>query len=94
MAKAPQKRTNEFKLMVALESLKGERAITDLAALHNLHPKQIRRWRDKLLSEGAEIFTHKATQKITEPNREHLLHLIGQLSLELEYLKKKLNNNP
>lgn len=94
MAKPPQKRTDEFKLMIALESLRGDRAITDLAAQHNLHPRQIRRWRDQLLLEGKEIFSHKGTKKTAEPDREHLLHLINQLSLELDFLKKKLGDTP
>ncbi len=93
MAKPPQKRSAEFKLKLALEALKGDQTITQIASEHGMHPKQIRRWRDQLLIEGEEIFLHKTTQKCADPDKEKLLHIIDQLSLELEFLKKKLRRN-
>lgn len=93
MSKAPQKKSSEFKLKLALEALKGERAITEIATEHGLHPKQIRRWRDRLLAEGEGIFTHKNILKCADPDKEKLLHIIDQLSLELEFLKKKLKRS-
>jgi transposase-like protein len=93
MSKAPQKRSPELKLKLALEALKGEIAVTQLASQHCIHPKQIRRWRDQLLAEGEDIFIHKATQKSVDPDKEKLLHIIEQLSLELDFLKKKLRRN-
>lgn len=95
MSKCPQKRTPEFKLKVALESLKGDQAITKLASEYGIHPRQITRWRDQLLVEGKDIFVHKATQKSSnpEPDRKELLHIIDKLSLELEFLKKKLKRS-
>lgn len=93
MSKAPQKRTPEFKLKLAIEALKGDRPITLIASEHGIHPKQIRRWRDQLIAEGEGIFIHKATQKSEDPDKEKLLHIIEQLTLELEFLKKKLQRN-
>lgn len=93
MSKPPQRKSPEFKLRIALEALKGDRAITELASEHGIHPKQIMRWRDQLLEEGEDIFIHKATQKKSDPDREKLLHIIEQLSLELDFLKKKLRRN-
>jgi transposase-like protein len=92
MSKPPQKRTEEFKFKIAVAALRNDQAITDLAVEHSLHPKQIRRWRDQLLIQGKELFIHKSTQKSSkaEPDKEELLHIIEQLSLELEFLKKKL----
>lgn len=93
MSKAPQKRSSEFKLKLAVESLKGDKALTQLASEHGIHPKQIRRWRDQLLSEGEDIFIHKGTQKRSDPDKEKLLNIIEQLTLELEFIKKKLRRN-
>jgi transposase-like protein len=93
MAKQPQQRTPEFKLKIALEALKNDQALTQLASEYGLHPKQIRRWRDKLLIEASDIFIHKSTQKSSDPDKKELLHIIDQLSLELEFLKKKLGRN-
>lgn len=93
MSKAPQRQSPEFKLKIALEALKGERSITAIASDLAIHPKQIMRWRDQLLAEGEDIFIHKATQKKQDPDKEKLLHIIEQLSLELDFLKKKLRRN-
>lgn len=93
MSKAPQRKSPEFKLKLAIEALKGETSITHIASENGIHPKQIRRWRDQLLAEGEDIFIHKATQKSTDPDKEKLLHIIEQLTLELDFLKKKLRRS-
>ena len=88
MSKVPKMRTPEFKLKLVLEALKGEKTITQLASEHHMHPKQIQRWRDQLLEEGENVFIHKKTQKQSDPDKEKLLHIIEQLTSELEFLKK------
>jgi transposase-like protein len=93
MSKVPKKRTSEFKFKLAIEALKGNKTIVDLASEQEMHPKQIQRWRDQLLEEGAQIFLHKGIQKKLDPDKEKLLHIIDKLTLELEYLKKKLRRN-
>jgi transposase len=93
MSKLPKKRSPEFKLNLVLESIKGEKSIAQLAADNEMHPKQIQRWRNQLLEEGEMIFTHKTAQKQSDPDKEKLLCVIEQLTLELEFLKKKLKRN-
>jgi transposase-like protein len=95
MPKPPQKRTAEYKLQIAIDSLKGDKTIVQIASEHGLHPRQVTRWRNQLLIEGKEIFTHKSTLNAIDPDpdKKHLLHMIEQLSLELDFLKKKLKRN-
>lgn len=93
MSKIPKKRTPEFKLKLVLEVLKGEKTITQLASENEMHPKQIQRWRDQFLEEGENVFIHKSTRKKNDPDKEKLLHIIDQLALELDFLKKKLKRN-
>ena len=93
MSKAPKQRTPEFKLKLVLEAIKGDKSIAQLASEHKTHPKQIQRWRDQLLEEGGNIFIHKTAQKHSDPDKEALLHIIDQLTLELDFLKKKLKRN-
>lgn len=93
MSKAPKRKTPEFKLKVVLEYLKGEKTLLQLGTEHQVHPKQIQRWRDKFLEAGEDAFIHKATQRKSDPDKEKLLNVINQLSLELEFLKKKLKRN-
>jgi len=93
MSRVPKKRTPEFKLKLVIEALKGDKTIAQLASEHGIHPKQIQRWRDQLLEEGENIFIHKQIQKRSDPDKEKLLHIIDQLTMELEFLKKKLKRN-
>jgi len=93
MSKVPKQRSSEFKLKLVLEALKGEKTIAQLASENEMHPKQIQRWKTLLLEEGENIFTHKTIQKQSDPDKEKLLNIIDQLSLELEFLKKKLKRN-
>ena len=93
MAKQPKIKSTELKFKLAIEAIKNERPITEIAAEHGIHPKQIRRWRDLLLAEGESIFIHKATQKREDPDKEQLLKVVDQLTLELDFIKKKLKRN-
>jgi transposase-like protein len=93
MSKPPKQRTPEFKLKLVLEALKGDKSIAQLASENEMHPKQIQRWKTLFLEEGENIFIHKTIQKQFDPDKEKLLHIIDQLSLELEFLKKKLRRN-
>ena len=92
MNKKPNQRTSSFKFKIAIEALKHDKSIVQLAQEHQLHSKQVTRWRDKLLTEGEELFIHKTTRKFEnkDPDKEELLHLVDQLAAELDFLKKKL----
>ena len=86
-----QKRTPDFKLMVALEAIKGDLSVNQIASKYNIHPKQVTDWRDQLFSEGASIFIPKTSFRKTKTDleKEDLLQTIGQLSFDLDHLKKK-----
>jgi transposase-like protein len=93
MSKPPKKRSSDYKLQLVLESLKGDKTIAQLASEHGMHPRQILRWKHKLLDEADNIFMDQRAQQQTDPDKEKLLHIIEQLTLELEFLKKKLKRN-
>lgn len=93
MSKVPQKRSPEFKLKIVLEAIKGQKTIIELASDYGVHPKQIQRWRNQFLEEAEGIFIHKTTQKRENPDKEKLLTIISQLTIELDFLKKKLRRN-
>jgi len=93
MSKPPKKWSADLKLKLVFESIKGNKTITQLASEHGLHPRQILRWREKLVSEAENIFMDQRMQQQTDPDKEKLLHIIDQLTLELEFVKKKLKRN-
>lgn len=92
MEKKLKKRDPELKLKVALEVLKGELSISQIASKYDLHPKQVTDWRDQLLSEGELVFIPKTSLRKTKTDheKEDLIKKIGELTLEVDYLKKKL----
>jgi len=80
-----------FKAKVALEAIKGERTIAEIASESGVHPNQIAKWKKQLLEEAPEIFSHgrKHTKRKTEDLESELYKQIGQLKVELDWLKKK-----
>lgn len=89
--KKAQNRSPDFKLKIVLQALEGKKTLVQLAAEHGIHPRQITLWKTQLLSKGKEIFSDKRFSKSKpESGREELLHIIDQLNLELNFLKKKL----
>ena len=82
----------EYKARLALEAIKGRKTINELAAEHGIHPNQISQWRTQLLEAAPGIFAERGTQrqKAAEELQAHLYQQIGQLKVELDWLKKKL----
>jgi len=80
-----------FKAKVALEAVKGEKTITQIASEFSVHPNQIRKWRDHLLDVLPEMFSLRRPQqeKSRDDLEDELYRQIGQLKVELEWLKKK-----
>jgi putative transposase len=84
--------TSEFKSKVAIEALKGHKAISELAAEFAVHPTQINNWKKQLLEMSKSAFNTKQRQKAQEradAERDRLYAQIGQLKVELDWLKKK-----
>jgi transposase len=93
MEKKLQKRDAELKFKVALEALKGELSISQIASKFGIHPKQVTDWRDQLLNEGELVFTPKTSLRKTKTDleKEDLIMKIGELTIANDFLKKKLN---
>lgn len=91
---AEQMRKNHdsaFKAKVALEALKDDRTMAELASEYGVHPNQIRQWRQKLVDELPGVFSDRRHKKDkeTEEVTSELYRQIGQLKVELDWLKKK-----
>lgn len=83
--------TAQFKFKVALEAVKGEQTRNQIASEHSVHPGQVTDWKQKLLSEGAQVFgsNQKQTAAAQVKQEAELYEQIGRLKMELEWLKKK-----
>jgi transposase len=80
-----------FKARVALEALKEGKTMAQLSSEFGVHVNQIRQWRQKLLTELPGLFSdrRKKRDKEGEELLSELYRQIGQLNVELEWLKKK-----
>jgi len=83
--------SSAFKAKVALEAIKGEKSIAQLSSEFGVHPNQIRQWKKQLLQELPGIFSkkRKRAEKDAEQLESELYRQIGQLKVELDWLKKK-----
>ena len=84
--------SGEFKAKVALEAIRGERTTNELAAEYGVHPVQITQWKKVALEELSKIFSSRrgAKQKDEDALKAALYQQIGQLKVELDWLKKKV----
>ena len=91
MKKGKRQHTAEFKAKVAFEALRGELSSAELASKFEVHPTQIAKWKLQLLESGAEIFgsARERRAKDDEAEKDRLLKKIGQLQMEVDWLKKK-----
>jgi putative transposase len=91
MAKGRRQHSAQFKAKVALEAIKGEKTVNELAALYEVHPVQISKWRKQLLTQAGELFAdrRKKDREDEEALKARLYQEIGQLKVELDWLKKK-----
>jgi len=81
----------EFKARVALEALKGIEPVHAIAAKYQVHPVQVSQWKKDLLERLPEVFASKAPPSVAEAaaKEDRLYRKIGQLEVELDWLKKK-----
>ena len=82
---------SKFKARVALEAIKGEKTISEISSMYGVHSTQITRWKKKALEGLADIFSnnHEKVAKETDKVQDELYKQIGQLKVELDWLKKK-----
>lgn len=83
---------NRLKAQIALEAIKDQRTISEIASDYGIHPNQVGQWKKKLLDEVPDIFSGKGEKKQqdNEAIRNELYRQIGQLKVELDWLKKKV----
>ena len=80
-----------FKAKVALAAAKGDKTVAELAGESQVHPNQITQWKKQLFESLPEIFSRRRRNQQHEQEEltAQLYQQIGQLKVELDWLKKK-----
>ena len=81
----------EFKAKLALEVVKGQRTLAEIASDAQVHPNLLMQWKKQLLDSLPTVFADKRVKdtKEQEEKEAQLYQQIGQLKVELDWLKKK-----
>ena len=95
MARGRRKKYDDrFKAKVALEAIKETQTLSELAGKYDIHPNQIRNWKNEFLENAAMVFggdkDAKTKNKELEKEREDLHKRIGEQTMQIDFLKKNL----
>ena len=80
-----------LKARVAVEAIKGQRTINEIASAYSIHPHQVTQWKKQAVEQLPEIFSNgrARSQQADEELHDQLYQQIGQLKVELDWLKKQ-----
>jgi transposase-like protein len=77
------------KAKVALDALRGDRTLSEVARAHQVHPTQVGEWRKQLVQNSSQLFERPGRAQPDEALTERLYQQIGELQVKLEWVKKK-----
>ncbi len=89
-----KRHTAGFKAKVALEAAKEIKTLNELASQYGVHAAQISQWKKQLLEGINDVFSTPRKNVDSEKKFDELYRQIGEVTVERDWLKKKLNLSP
>ena len=86
-----KKYSKEQEARIALDAIKGQKTIAELASEYGVHANQISMWKQQLLDAAPAAFSSEKDKDAEkkEVERDHLYQKVGQLQIEVDWLKKR-----
>lgn len=83
-------RTKEMKFKIALEAIKGQKQVSEIAEEYQVHPNQVTQWKKELLEKGALVFGKEQSteEKTLQEERDFLYKKVGEQTIRIDWLKK------
>ncbi len=89
-----KKHSSTEKTRIVLETLKGELTINEIASKYDVHPNQIVKWKKTVIESLPELLKDKRKKDVRlkdiEKEKDAYLNKIGELTMDINWLKKKL----
>jgi transposase-like protein len=81
----------DLKTKIAVEAVKGQRTIQEIASHYGIHPTMVTHWKKQLLDGAVEVFSNGKIREAEadEQQKAELYQQIGKLQMEVDWLKKK-----
>ena len=91
-----QQYSKALKARVALDAIKGQRTVAELSSEYGVHSSQIAKWKKQLIDGAQDVFIrgNKGADKQQEKERDRLYQKVGQLQVEVDWLKKVGGSHP
>ena len=92
MTKQRKNYSADFKAKVAIAAIKGDKTVNEIASTYGVHPNQVSTWKKQALGVIPNAFSSQQARQAEadEELRARLYQQIGQLKVELDWLKKKV----
>lgn len=90
MRKIRRQHSSKTKLEAAIAMISGKGTVSELSQKYGVHPTVLQRWKNELLEGSPEIFNRRKQKKEDGPTIDDLQRKIGQLTMDLDFLKKVL----
>ena len=94
MRKPRRNHSAKFKAQVALEAIRGEKTIAEIAAHHEVHATQVTSWKNEVLDNLAGIFGGESCGRDEKERIRELHAKIGELTVERDFLEGALGKFP
>ena len=91
MSHKRRQHSGEFKARVALAAIQGEKTVNELATEYGVHPVQISQWKRAIQDEAPRLLSSRRGRQEKEEQelKATLYQQIGQLKVEVDWMKKK-----